>query len=64
MTNKTTKIGIRINELEKEQWNYYAISIGYDSLSEFIRDSINGLIKEAKKPKKQIIIVDNLEEKF
>lgn len=64
MTNKTTKIGIRINELEKEQWNYYAISIGYDSLSEFIRDSINGLIKEAKKPKKQIIIVDNLEGKF
>lgn len=54
------KITLRINEDEKAMWYIYANSVGYNSLSEFIRDSINGLIKEEKKPSK-IIIIENKE---
>ena len=41
---------------EKEIWMLYAINNGYDNLSEFVRDSINGLILAKKKPSKLIII--------
>lgn len=56
--SKDTFLNIRISSDEKGRWFLYANSVGYDSLSEFIRDSINGLITEAKKPEKKIVIVN------
>ena len=48
-------LGLRINKEDKEAWFSYAILNGYESISEFVRDSINTIIKE-KKPSKIIII--------
>lgn len=53
--------GMRISEVEVEAWRFYSISIGYDSLSAFIRDSINGLIRAKQKPSKVFIIEDKKE---
>ena len=56
--NKDIKIGIRISSEEKEDWDYYSTSIGCNNLSKFIRDSINKLITEARKPEKKIVIIE------
>ena len=48
-------LGLRISKEDKETWFSYAILNGYESISEFVRDSINTIIKE-KKPSKIIII--------
>ena len=53
---KNDTLGIRINSEEKTKWFIYAHEMGYDDLSKFIRDSINGLILAKKKPSKLIII--------
>jgi len=54
--DKQERFTLRLTENEKESWNYYAISIGYESVSEFIRDSINAIIMGKKKPHKIIEI--------
>ncbi|KKM61909.1 hypothetical protein LCGC14_1527030 [marine sediment metagenome] len=54
---KQKMFALRIEGDELEIWNLYSISIGYDSLSEFVRDSINGLIRAKQKPSKEVIIV-------
>lgn len=38
---KFERITIRISKDDKEKWFMYALSHNYDSLSDFIRDSIN-----------------------
>ena len=55
------RIGFRINSEEKAMWCIYANKVGYDDLSKFIRDSINGMIEEGKKPSKVFIIENNKE---
>ncbi len=54
---KQKTFGCRISKDELDIWHLYSISVGYDSLSAFIRDSINGLIKAKKKPSREVIIV-------
>jgi hypothetical protein len=54
--DKQERFTLRLSKNEKEAWNYYAFSIGYESVSEFIRDSINALISSKKRPSKLIII--------
>ena len=54
-------IGFRINSEEKEVWILYALKVGYDDLSKFIRDSINGMIEEGKKVTKVFIIENKTE---
>ena len=54
--NKQTFFGFRINQEEKDAWFAYAFTHGYESLAAFIRDSINGLISNKKKPSKLVII--------
>ena len=54
---KQKRFTLRIEGDELDVWNLYSLSTGYDSLSEFIRDSINGLIKSKHKPSKEVIIV-------
>ncbi len=58
---KLRKLGMRISEEDLEVWRFYSVSIGYNSLSEFIRDSINGLIRAKQKPSKVFIIENNKE---
>ncbi len=58
---KLRKFGMRISEEDLEVWRFYSISIGYESLSGFIRDSINGLIRAKQKPSKVFIIENNKE---
>lgn len=53
---KLRKFGMRISDEDLESWKFYSISIGYESLSEFVRDSINGLIRAKQKPSKVFII--------
>jgi len=54
---KQKRFTLRIDNDDLEVWNLYAISINYDSLSEFFRDSINGLIRAKQKPSKEVIII-------
>ena len=54
---KQKMFALRIEGDELEIWNLYSISSGYESLSAFVRDSINGLIKAKQKPSKEVIIV-------
>lgn len=54
---KQKRFTLRIEGDELDLWNFYSISVGYNSLSEFIRDSINGLISAKQKPSKEVIIV-------
>lgn len=54
--DKDERFTLRISKNELEVWNFYSISVGYESLSEFIRDSISGLIDAEKKPSKIFII--------
>ena len=54
---KQKTFGCRIEEDELAMWHLYSLSVGYDSLSAFIRDSINGMIKAKKKPSREVIIV-------
>lgn len=58
---KLTTFGMRISEEDLEAWQFYSVSVGYDSLSEFVRDSINGLIRAKQKPSK-VFIIENIEE--
>jgi len=58
---KQTRFTVRMEEDMLEMWTYYSISSGYNNLSEFIRDSINGLIREKKKPSK-IVVIENKDE--
>ncbi len=54
---KQRRFTLRLEKNDFEVWELYAISIGYESVSEFIRDSINGLIKAKQKPSREVIIV-------
>ena len=54
---KQKMFALRIEKDDLEVWNFYSISVGYNSLSEFVRDSINGLIRAKQKPSKEVIIV-------
>ncbi len=54
--DKQTRIGFRISQEDKDVWELYSISVGYESLGAFIRDSINALIRAEKKPIKLTII--------
>lgn len=56
MTKQKT-FTLRIDEDELASWNMYSISVAYESLSAFIRDSINGLIRAKQKPSKEVIII-------
>ena len=58
---KQKRFTLRIDEEELAHWNFYCISINYENLSEFIRDSINGLIKAKQKPSK-VFIIENKED--
>ena len=53
---KDTRIFIRMTTSEKEIWEKYARKVGYENLSGFIRDSINGIITMGSRPKVQVLI--------
>ncbi len=48
---------IRLSNEDREHWDFYAISVGYEDLSKFVRDSINGLIKAKQKPSREVVII-------
>lgn len=50
-------LGLRISKEDKEAWFSFALLNGYESISEFVRDTINTIIKEKKS--KKIIIIEN-----
>ena len=54
---KRKRFTLRIDEDELAIWNLYSLSVEYESLSEFIRDVINGIIKAKQKPSREVIIV-------
>ena len=54
---KRKRFTLRIDEDELAVWNLYSLSVEYESLSEFIRDVINGIIKAKQKPSREVIIV-------
>ncbi len=57
--NKEEILGLRISKEDKEAWFSFALLNGYESISEFVRDSINTIIKGKKSSK--IIIIENKE---
>ena len=48
---------IRLSNEDREHRDFYAISVGYEDLSKFVRDSINGLIKAKQKPSREVVII-------
>ena len=47
---KNERIALRLAQWMVDKWNLYAISIGYNSISQFIRDCVNGIIDNKVKP--------------
>ncbi len=58
---KDDRITFRIKSEEKGRWFLYAHIVGYDDLSKFIRDCINGIIDANQKPSKVFIIENKTE---
>ena len=54
---KHERFTLRLSNEDREDWDFYAISVGYKDLSNFVRDSINGLIKAKRKPSREVVIV-------
>ena len=54
--DKQERFCLRISSNDKETWSFYSISIGYESVSEFVRDSINAIINNKKRPNKILVI--------
>ena len=51
---KDTGFTVRIAQWMIDKWWIYAMSIGYNHLSEFIRDCVNGIIDSKMTPEKSI----------
>ena len=57
--SKREILGLRISKEDKETWFSHALLNGFDSISEFVRDTINTMIRGKKTSK--IIIIENKE---